>query len=548
MIDADALREALGLSHTGARALAHLGFATIGDAAAHLAPKLASLTSPESMKGRAEAVERLARAVRARERVVVFGDYDADGITATAVLAAGLRAMGGDVEVELADRFRGGYGFSEAALARVLALGPTLVVTCDCGSTDHARLESLRRSGVDAIVIDHHQVPPEPLPVLAFLNPHQPGCAFPFKYLASCGLALSVVGGVRAALGVTYDLRDWLDVVAIGTIGDVAPLRSDNRILVRHGLDRLLVSKRPGLVALLAGRKVPLAAGDVSFQVAPKLNAPGRLGSPMLALRTLLENDRAKAYALVDELERVQAQRKELDRQLRARIEAAISAERLEERSAIVVGEEGWHHGLVGIAAGRVAQRHGRPTVVLAFEGEVGTGSVRGPDGFPLHDALARCRDVLLGFGGHQAAAGVRVSRANYLAFRASFESAVEAIAPSYRKPDGPLAVPYDARDSLRALAADWQRFEPCGAANAAPVIAFEGVEVRAVRLVGKGAYAKLVVRVGAEEVGVWLGETPPGLPREGARVDLSAIPRFDDYRGGGAVELLAQGAVRPHG
>jgi single-stranded-DNA-specific exonuclease len=268
----------------------------------------------------------------------------------------------------------------------------------------------------------------------------------------------------------------------------------------------------------------------------------------MLALRTLLENDRAKAYALVDELERVQAQRKDLDRRLRATIEAAITAERLHERSAIVVGDDGWHHGLVGIAAGRIAQKHGRPTVVLAFDGEVGTGSVRGPDGFPLHDALKRCNDTLLGFGGHQAAAGVRVSRANYLAFREAFEHAVDAIAPQYQKPAGPLAVPYDGRDSLRALATDWQRFEPCGAANAAPVIAFAGVEVRAVRLMGKGAYAKLVVRVGAEEVGVWLGETPPSLPREGARVDLRATPRFDDFRGGGAVELVAQGEVRAHG
>jgi single-stranded-DNA-specific exonuclease len=548
MIDAPALREALGLSHTGARALAHLAFPTIEAAGAHLAPKLGSLTNPERMCGRAEAVDRLARAVRAGERIVVFGDYDADGITAAAVLTAGLRAMGGTVEVELADRFRGGYGFSEAALARVLALAPSLVVTCDCGSTDHERLEGLRRAGVDAIVIDHHQVPPEPLPVHAFLNPHQPGCAFPFKYLASCGLALSVVGGLRTALGVPYDLRDWLDVVAIGTIGDVAPLQSDNRILVRHGLDRVMNSKRPGIAALVGARKVPFAAGDVSFQIAPKLNAPGRLGSPLLALHMLLENDRARAFALVGELEQVQAQRKELDRALRAKIEVAIAQEKLAERTAIVVGEEGWHHGLVGIAAGRITARYGRPTVVLAFENGVGTGSVRGPEGFPLHDALKRCSETLLGFGGHQAAAGVRVAHEQLAAFREAFERATEELMATYVKPEGALRVAYDGRDSLRALANDWLRFEPCGAANAAPLVTFERVEVRQVRLLSKGAYAKLMLRIGNEEVSAWLGETPPNLPREGARVSLDAVPRFDDYRGGGAVDLQVSGAVRAEG
>jgi len=521
-----------------------LGFETIDAAQTHLSPKLAFLTNPAGMLGRDAAVDRLVRAIRAEERVVVFGDYDADGITATAVLTAGLRAMGGVVDVELADRFRGGYGFSDAAVDRVVAKEPGLVVTCDCGSTDHARLERLKVLGIDAIVIDHHQVPPEPLPVHAFLNPHQPGCPFPFKYLASCGLALSVVAGVRAALGSSYDLRDWLDVVAIGTIGDVAPLASDNRILVRHGLDRLLSSKRPGLVALVGSRRVPFAAGDVSFQVAPKLNAPGRLGSPMIALETLLENDRSKAFALVGELEQVQARRKELDRALRGAIDARIAEEKLAGRASLVVGEEGWHHGLVGIAAGRIAQKFGVPTVILAFEHGVGTGSVRGPEGFPLHDALRRCEALLLGFGGHQAAAGVRVSRDNYLAFREAFDAACTSIGADYTRPSGPPRIAFDGRDSIRALAADWQRFEPCGAANAAPVVLFESVDVRAVRLMGKGAYAKLVVRIGNEDVSVWLGETPATLPKEGARVTFAAVPRFDDFRGGGAVELQASGPV----
>src|ERR1019366_3913967 len=227
------LARALRVTRTAGAVLVARGLVDADESQRFLDPRLAHLTVPDAMKDRAEAVARIARAVRAKERVCVFGDYDADGVTAAALLTDVLRPLGAEVIPLLADRFNGGYGLSALALARVLATGATLLITCDCGSSDHERLEGVRRAGVDAVVIDHHRVPDEPLPAVAFLNPHRPECGFAYKGLASVGLALSVGAGVRAELGVALDMRRWLDLVAIGTIGDVAPLDGDTRATAR---------------------------------------------------------------------------------------------------------------------------------------------------------------------------------------------------------------------------------------------------------------------------------------------------------------------------
>src|SRR5580658_1726658 len=234
--EARELARQLGLSLTAASVLLARGLRAPAESVRFLDPRLAHLTAPDTMRDRDAAIERIARAVRAKERICVFGDYDADGITAAALLTDVLRTLGAEIAPLLADRFDGGYGLSDRALDRILDVRPSLLITCDCGSTDHERLERARLAGIDVIVIDHHRVPDAPLPAVAFLNPHRPGCPFVYKGLASVGLALSVGAGVRAALGVALDMRRWLDFVAIGTIGDVAPLDGDNRPLVRAGL------------------------------------------------------------------------------------------------------------------------------------------------------------------------------------------------------------------------------------------------------------------------------------------------------------------------
>lgn len=510
-----------------------------------IAPRLGQLTRPDAMVDRARAVSRLARAVEQGETVVVFGDYDCDGMTSTAILSEGLRRLGARRVVPLlASRFGGGYGLSGPALERVLAADPGLVVTCDCGSSDHATLRLIRERAIDAIVIDHHLVPDEPLPAYAFLNPHRPECGFPYKGLASCGLALSVLAGVRAELGKTLDVRDWLDLVAIGTIADVAPLTEDNRVLTRAGLALLADVQRPGLRALFdligieSGRR--LGASDVAFRIAPRLNAPGRLGSPEVVLELLLAEDITRARDLAAEVES-QCQTRRLEQEKILVQVGALLEGHAGSTSGLVLGEEGWNHGIVGIVAGRVADQKKVPTVVIGFEDGIGRGSVRGPAGFPLFDAVSACQKHLTRFGGHQAALGLEIRRENLEAFREQFVAFCEQCT-NYERVVAPPPLALSEGDRLRDVFDDLCLLEPCGEGNPKPTLEFEGSVVTARSV--KGAHLKLELRLGSGECVNAFG---PGL---GALADtLSGRVRLvgelgeNHFNGRTTIELLVREA-----
>ncbi len=547
------LARGLGITVTAASVLIRRGRVEPEGAARFFDPKLAHLTPPTLMKDRAEASARLVRAVRAKERVCIFGDYDADGITSAAIMTDVLRTLGADVTTVLADRFDGGYGLSTPALDRITATGATLLVTCDCGSSDHERLEDARRRGIDVIVIDHHRVPDEPLPALAFLNPHRPDCGFPYKGLASCGLALSICAALRAELGVALDLRNWLDLVALGTIADVAPLDGDNRALVRAGLAVLATGARPGIRALaeVAGHagSTPLTGEDVAFRFAPRINAPGRLKSPDLALALLLAKTVDEARGLAAEVDQICEQRKTVDRALLAEALAMLADPALAALPVIVLGKEGWHQGVVGIVAGRLASRFGKPTIVIGFDGATGRGSVRGPAGARLHDALSQCGHALLGFGGHQAAAGVHVEAKSLDALRDAFAAACVSLGTELAPTNVVADAILEASDRPADVFRDLERFEPCGHANPAPLLGMRQVRVRGAREV-RGGHLKIEVESGFGALsgfGFELGHLAAKLGG-GARVDIVAKIRRDTYRGNGAVELRLEAVdVPPH-
>lgn len=541
---ARALARTMGLCVTTAALLERRGYRDEMSAFKYLHPKLSHLTRPDEMADREAAAGRIARAVTDRERVVIFGDYDCDGITAAAILTEALRALGGDATPLLASRFGGGYGLSEPALDRVLEKKPSLLITCDCGSADAPRVRRAKKAGVDVIVIDHHLIPPEPLEAVAFLNPHRDECGFPYKGLASCGLAMSVAAAVRAKLGVALDVRRFLDLVAIGTVADVAPLDGDNRALVRAGLDAIRAGHRPGLRALAEMAKLdtskPLTARDIAFVIAPRLNATGRLGDPDDSLRLLLARDAAEG-------KRIAAICEEANKKRRT-IQDAIVEESYEQigqqanRPALVLGKQGWHHGVVGIVAGRVASEHRRPVIVAAIDAQgIATGSVRTSGGIDIHAALGRCRDVLLGFGGHAKAAGVTFEAKRLGELGEAFARACAELTPPEAEPQPDAEARLEPEDDPRLVVNDLARLEPCGEANPIPLLCIQGARLRNAKEV-RGGHLKADVEFGSRQMSFFGPNQASRIPAIGNRtVNLIGHLRRDTYRGGDAVEFSSE-------
>lgn len=540
---ASELARACGVSPVLGQVLLNRGLDRDAGVQRYLSPKLADLTRPDAMIDRSRAAARLAEAVKKRERIVVFGDYDVDGTTSSAILADVLETLGGDVVALVANRFDGGYGLSDAALNRALREKPRVLVTCDCGSSDHPRVARAVAEGVDVIVVDHHLVPKEPLPALAFLNPHRPDCGFPFKGLCSAGLALSVGAAVRAELGAQLDLRAYLDLVALGTIADVAPLVDDNRALVRAGLTMLTSERaRPGVLALCEAARIrpgtPLGAIDVAFRLTPRLNAAGRLGDPALTLALLRARTLDQARNLGAQIERINNERKDVERKVTEQAYVDVDADE-QTRHGLVVASTAFHRGVVGISAARLVDRYALPSLVIAVENGVGHGSGRAPDGFPLYTAIAACAPLLEKFGGHDAAAGLSIREEQIPALRARFDQACAELGDAATR-ERAREVRVDARLSDQGgydlpRAAELSMLEPLGEGNPEPLFEIEAEVLRA-EAVGT-EHLKLGLRIGSRQLSAFGYELAPKREALAKRVRIYGHVRPDTYRGGDSVE-----------
>ena len=367
----------LGVGEHAVRILLGRGVETLDDQERFLRPRLADLRPPTGMAGFEAAIELLREAWRGHWRIGVFGDYDVDGVTTTAILTTYLESLGIEVVARAATR-EGGYGFSRAEAELLHEAGVRMVLTGDCGTSDHDALDWLKSHGIPTIVIDHHQVPEVMPPAAALLNPHQLGCGFPFKGLCSAGVAFYLCAALRSALsketGVTLpDPRGWLDLVALGTVCDMVPLVAENRILVRHGMTVVGQRRRPGVRALLeyagVGADEAIDEGHLGFRLGPRLNAPGRLGPAEPSLSLLRASSVAEARAMAERVEGFNSHRREHQDTIVREALALLAADpRSEQRHGIVVGHERWLHGIVGIAAAGIVARYRRPALVLAFD------------------------------------------------------------------------------------------------------------------------------------------------------------------------------------
>ncbi|MFH1059506.1 MAG: single-stranded-DNA-specific exonuclease RecJ [Pseudomonadota bacterium] len=531
-----------------AQVLVHRGYADPDQAAAFLSPGLDQLPPPENLAGLPEAIKVLAPAILAGRTIGVAGDYDADGVTSTALMVDFLRQCGAPVVWDLPHRLHDGYGFSPQAAQRLAAAGARVIVTVDCGISDHAGVAAAHELGLQVVVSDHHQVPEGPLvPAEAVINPQQACCGFA-PHLAGVGVAFYLAAGLRAGLRAAGhfgrvpepNLRQSLDLVALGTTADVVPLVEHNRVLVAEGLKVLNQGRRVGLKALaqVAGIKGALDARDLGFGLAPRVNAAGRLDSPDQALELLLSADPDQALDLAHGLDRLNQARRGLEQDIFHHAMELVGADpALQQARCLVLADAGWHRGVLGIVASRLVERTGRPAMLFALENGHAVGSGRSLPGFHLQQALCGLEHLLSHFGGHALAAGATLASGHLPRLAEGLHQAAAAALP----PLGvglPLII--EAEAELAELGPEtltWlERLAPLGPGNPEPLLMLRGVEVTGARLVGDN-HLKLSVQDGHRRlaaIGFGLGHLRPDL---GARVDLAANPRASNF-GGRHLEL----------
>jgi single-stranded-DNA-specific exonuclease len=480
-----------------ARLLLNRGLCGPEEILAFLDPSLERLTSPMGLPDLDTAADRLARAVRRREPLVVYGDYDADGLTAASLLTQFFQELGLPVVTYIPDRLTEGYGLNQPALAK-LASQARLLVTVDCGVSDTTEVAWAREQGLEIIVTDHHELPPELPPALAVVNPKRAGEAYPFETLAGVGVALLLALGVRARLREEGwfknhpepNLRGYLDLVALGTAADVVPVLGENRILVHQGLKVLEETRRPGLLALkevagMNGKTVTFR--DLGFKLAPRINAAGRLGQALGALHLLLATDFSQARSQAKILNDLNRRRQSLEGEVLRQALELIRRQGLDKRPVLVLGQEGWHPGVLGIVAARLAEEFHRPVALVSLKEGLGKGSARSVEGFHLFQGLKACHRHLIKFGGHQAAAGFSLAEENLPALQEALEDAFQTQIGDVRlRPTLKVDAAVNLFDLDQGFYKALQRLRPFGPGNPEPVFVCETVECLTSRVVGE--------------------------------------------------------------
>ncbi|MGH2913736.1 MAG: single-stranded-DNA-specific exonuclease RecJ [Solirubrobacteraceae bacterium] len=535
-----ALERELGVSHALAQVLARRGLTEPERAAEFL--RAADTYPPSAFAGIDAAVATIRRHVAGGGRIVVHGDYDVDGVCATAILVRALRALGAQPGWFLPSRSEDGYGLTAATVARLAARGTALIVTVDCGITAVEEVAAALGAGVDVVVTDHHSPRADgALPGCPIVHPEL--CGYPFPSLCGTAVAFKLAQALGAR---TAD--DDLDLVALATVADLVPLVGENRSLVRDGRSALASTAKPGLRALMAVAQVDpgaLDAGMIGFRLAPRINAAGRLARADAGLELLLCEDPVRARAIADELDLVNAERRAVERRITWEAERQVAE--MGPRSAYVLAADDWHPGVIGIVAGRIAETHHRPAILIALDGEVGTGSGRGIGGFDLLGALHACAGAGLGrYGGHRAAAGLTIDAAGVAGFREAFERHCESVlTPDLLEPVERADAVVSGTELGLALADELRVLEPCGLGNPAPRLLVPGAQFEDLRPMGQeGRHARFSVRSGGARARAVAFDCDGRIAEDlGAPQDATFTLRRNSYNGAVEAQLTLRHA-----
>ena len=541
-------KEVLPWHRTIASLLLQRGITSFEEARAFFNPSLADLHDPFLMKDMDKALERILLAISSEQPILIYGDYDVDGTCSVAVLYLFLSAIYPNVFTYVPDRYKEGYGVSSQGIDFADDNQIPLIITLDCGIKSHERVAYARERGIDMIITDHH-TPSETLPeALAVLNPKRADCSYPYKELCGCGIGFKLVQALCKTLDFSPETAyKYLDLVALATCADIVPLTGENRILVHTGLQ--LINQQPTEVMqlLLASSKRPVEVRDLVFVAAPRINAAGRMEHAEKAVRFLIGRDLDKAT----ELEYLNTQRKTTDEQITEQALCMILSQGEEEAPATVVFSQDWHKGVIGIVASRLIETYYRPTIVFTQSGDVLAASARSVKGFNLYEALCECKDELIQFGGHTAAAGMTLRPENYERFKQKFQEVVERTLPQeLRSPKLTLSGELPLGDITYTFYRCLQRFAPFGPKNMTPVFYAHGVLAKEVRRVGKDfSHLRMILtdpKSNHDFVAVGFGLAPQKeLIESGQPLTIAYQLTENSWQGRTSLELIIKGVKR---
>ncbi len=545
------LSSELGLSPIVSQILTSRDILEIDEARRFLSPSLTDLHNPYLMMDMRKGVNRLVRAIRNRENIVIYGDYDADGITSVVILLKFLRRIDPSVSYHIPDRIGEGYSLNRTAIDRFKTQGISLIVTVDCGISDADEVAYAKGLGIDTIILDHHEVPPSLPNAAAVINPHRADCPFPFKDMAAVGIAFNFLIALRGVLreegfwnSHTYpNLRQYLDLVALGTIGDISPLIDENRILAKIGLDLITEGRSVGIRALkeLCGIDSQVVdSTKASYNLIPRINAAGRIASPRDAVDLLMTEDMEKALNLARQLDVYNRRRQDIEREILGEILKEIEDTMDPKNSrSLVFASSRWHPGVIGIVASRLVDRYYRPAILISLKDGIGKGSGRSIADFDIYRGLQRCDSLLLSYGGHRFAAGISIREEHIPDFRNLLESVIqEETQASDMVSQTVIDAECRLQDITHSLLSQIETLAPYGACNPEPILCVRNVNVVSPSVVGNNHLRMRISSSGTNCNSIWFSkghylETITGLP-----VDIAFTPQINTWGGISDIQL----------
>jgi len=545
------LTKEFGIHPVISQILINRGIWNIEAARRYLQPSLNDLHSPFLMTDMKKGVARLLKAIHNKEKIVIYGDYDADGITSVVVLLKFIREITPLIDFYIPDRIQEGYGLKESAINEFKKNGVSLIITVDCGISDVEQIAYARSLGIDTIVLDHHEISGELPPAVAAINPNRKDCSFPFKGLAGVGIAFNFLIALRGSLNKEGfwennqypNLREYLDIVTLGTIGDIAPLTDENRIFAKIGLELITEGRRPGIKALKEVSGVDNQTIDslkASFSLIPRINAAGRIASPSDAVKLLLTDDPAEARLLAEKLDSYNRHRQLMEKKILSDILEIIGKDdAIAGMNSLVFASDKWHPGVIGIVASRLVELFNRPAFVISINNGIGKGSGRSISGINIYKGIQQCEHLLLSFGGHYHAAGISIREENIEQFTSRLDEITGNIS-EFSEIASQITI--DTECPIEELSQDFlaqiEILAPFGSKNPEPLLLAHNVKVSSMIIVGNNHLKMSMSSNGTSRDSIWFNMGKHLSSLNGANLDIVFTPQINNWNGAQEIQL----------